>query len=62
MEQYFNTLSEDVRHERSPIILLSLVELDILKQSKFSDHEIDNIKNLLKKSYIDNVILKSVSL
>ena len=46
MEAYFNTIFEDVRHERSLILLLSLVEPDILKQSKFTDHEIDIIKNI----------------
>ena len=44
MEQYFNTIFEDIRHERSLILLLSLVEPSILKQSKFTDHEIDIIK------------------
>ena len=46
MEQYFNTIFEDIRHERSPILLLSLVEPSILSQSKFTDHEIDIIKNI----------------
>ena len=46
MEAYFATIFEDVRHERSLILFLSLVESDILKQSKFSDHEIDIIKNI----------------
>ena len=46
MEAYFNTISEDVRYERSLILLLSLVEPDILQQSKFTDHEIDIIKNI----------------
>ena len=46
MEQYFNTSFEDVRHERSLILLLSLTEPDILKQSKFKDHEIDIIKSI----------------
>ena len=46
MVQYFNTFFEDIRHERSPILLLSLVEPDILKQSKFADHEIDIIKKV----------------
>ena len=41
MEQYFATIFEEVRHERKPILLLSLVEPDILKQSKFTDHEIN---------------------
>ena len=46
MEQYFNTTFEDIRHERNLILLLSLVEPDILKQSKFADHEIDIIKKI----------------
>ena len=45
MEAYFNTIFEDVRHERS-LLLLSLVEPSILKQSKFTDHEIEILKNL----------------
>ena len=47
MEAYFNTIFEDVRHERSLILLLSLIEPDILKQSKFTEDEIDNIKNIV---------------
>ena len=43
MEAYFNTIFEDIRHERSLILLLSLIEPGILKQSKFLDHEIDII-------------------
>ena len=46
MEQYFNFIFEDIRYERSLILLLSLVEPDILKQSKFNDHEVDIIKNI----------------
>ena len=46
MEQYFKTILEDVRYERSLILLLSLVEPNILKQSKFTDHEIEIIKNI----------------
>ena len=41
MEAYFNTIFEDVRHERSLILMLSLVEPSILKQSIFTDHEIE---------------------
>ena len=44
MEAYFNTISEDIRYERSLILFLSLTEPDILKQSKFNDHEIEIIK------------------
>ena len=37
---------EDFRHERSLIILLSIVEPDILRQSKFLHHETEIIKNI----------------
>ena len=37
MDQYFNTIFEDIRHERSLILLISLTDPDILKQSKFTD-------------------------
>ena len=46
MEQYFNTIFEYVHHERSLILLLALVEPDILRQSKFLDHEIEVFKNI----------------
>ena len=46
MEQYFSNLFEDVRHERSLILLLSLTDPDILKLNKFTDDEIVIIKNL----------------
>ena len=46
MEAYFNTIFEDIRHERSLILLLSILEPTILSQSKFTDHEIDIIKNI----------------
>ena len=46
MEAYFNTIFEDIRYERSLVLLLSLVEPDILKQSKFTDHEIDIFKKI----------------
>ena len=37
MEAYFNSIFEDIRHDRSLIFLLSLVEPSIIKQSKFTD-------------------------
>ena len=46
MEAYFSNLFEDIRHERSLILKLSLTYPDILKQSKFSDDEVNIIKNL----------------
>ena len=51
MEQFFTMIFEGVTLERSLILLLSLKGLDILKQSKFTDDEINKIKNLaLEKS------------
>ena len=46
MEAYLSNLFEDIRYERSLILLLSLTDLDILKQSKFTDDEINILKNL----------------
>ena len=60
MEAYFNTIFEDIRHERSLILLLSLTEPDILKQSKFTDHEIEIIKNLALEKLHRQKILKEV--
>ena len=46
MEAYFNTIFEDVRHERSLVLLLGLVEPSISKQSKITDLEIEIIKSI----------------
>ena len=46
MEAYFDNIFEDIRDERPLILLLSIVEPDILRQSKFLDHEIEIIKNI----------------
>ena len=63
MEQYFATISEDVRHKRSLIFLLSLVESDMLKQSQFTDHEIDIIKNIaLEKLHRQRILKASIAL
>ena len=45
MEQYVTTMLEGVRHERSLIKILSITDQDMLKQSKYTDHEIKIIKN-----------------
>ena len=58
MEQYFNTIFEDIRHERSLILLLSLIEPGILIQSKFTDHEIEIIKNIALEKLHRQRILK----
>ena len=46
MESYSATILEDVRHERCPILLLGLIEPDILRQSKFTVHEISILQDL----------------
>ena len=46
MEAYFDSIFGDVRHERLLIILLSIIEPDILRQSKFLEHEIEVTKNI----------------
>ena len=51
MQQYFATIFEDVKDERSPILLLRLFEPEILKQSRFTDHEIA----IIKKSALENL-------
>ena len=61
MEAYFNTIFEDIRHERGLILLLSLVEPDILKQGKFNDHEIEIIKNIALEKLHRQGILKEVA-
>ena len=58
MEQYFATMFEDVRHERSLILLLSLTNSDILRQSKFTDYEIEIIKNTALEQLHRQRILK----
>ena len=51
MEKYFVTLFEDVTHERSLTLLLSLTDPDIFKETGFTDHEINIIKNPASKNY-----------
>ena len=58
MEQYFSNLFDDIRHERSLLLLLSLIDSDILKQSKFTDDEITIIKNLALEKLHRQRILK----
>ena len=63
MEAYFSTMFEDVRHERSLILFLSLDDSDILKQSKFTDDEIQIIKNLaLEKLYRQRISKEHVAM
>ena len=60
MDQYFSNLSQDIRYERSLILLLSLVEPDLLKQSKFTDQEINIIKDLAWYKLHRQRILKEI--
>ena len=60
MEAYFNTIFEDIRYERSLILLLSLTEPDILKQSKFNDYEIEIIKNIALEKIFRQKNLKEI--
>ena len=60
MESYFSNLFEDIRYERSLLLLLSLVEPDILKQSKFTEHEINIIKDLALEKIHRQRILKEI--
>ena len=62
MEQYFNTIFEDVRHERSLILILSLVEPNILKQSKFTDNEVNIIKDIALEKIFRQRNLKEIAL
>ena len=60
MEAYFSNLFEDMRHERSLILLLSLTEPDMLMQSRFTDDEKEIIKNLALEKLHRQRILKEV--
>ena len=52
MENYFIKLFDNIHYERSLILLLSLTDPDILRQSKLTDDELSIIKNLaLEKIY-----------
>ena len=63
MEAYFATIFEDVRHERSLTLLLSLTDPDILKQSKFTDDEINIIKNIaFEKLHRQRILRGSLAL
>ena len=46
MERTFAVIFEDARHEKLVILLLSLTDPGMLKQSIFTDDEIQIIKNL----------------
>ena len=62
MEQFFAVMSRGVRQERSLILIFSLTDPDILKQSNFADHEINIFKNFaLEKLHRQRIIKKEVA-
>ena len=62
MEAYFATMFEDVRHERSLILLLSSTDPDILKHSKLTYHEMKILKKLaLEKLHRQRKLKKYVA-
>ena len=63
MEAYFVTKFEDVKHQRSLILLLSVTDPDKLKQLKFTDHEISIIKDLgLEKLHGQRILEEQVAI
>ena len=46
MEAYLSDFFEDIRYEGSSTLFLSLPDADILRQSKFTDHEFDIFKDI----------------
>ena len=58
MEAYFSTTFEDVTHEQPLILLLSLTDPDTSGQSKFTDNEMEIIKNLALEKIHRQRILK----
>ena len=45
MTDYYSILYEDIRQERSLILLLTLTDLDLLKKGEVMDHEVGILKN-----------------
>ena len=46
MEQFFATMFEDLRYERSLVFLITLTDPDAIKQSKFTEHQTKLLKNI----------------
>ena len=58
MDQKFPTILEDVRNERSLILLLSLTDPDKLRHSKIAEVEESNIKDIVLEKLTRQRILK----
>ena len=62
MEAYFAVLFEDVRHERSLVLLLSPTDPDILKQAQLTHREMNVIKFLaLEKLHRQRILKEEVA-
>ena len=63
MENYFIKFFDNIHFERSLILLLSLTDPDILRQSKFTDDEINFIKNLaLEKLHRQRILKEHIAM
>ena len=63
MESYFATMFEDIRHERSLILLLSLTDPVILRQSKLTDDEVNILQSLaLEKLHRQRILKEHVAM
>ena len=63
MENYLIKLFDNIHYERSLILLLSLTDPDILRQTKLTDDEIETIKNLaLEKLHIQRNLKEIVAM
>ena len=63
MEAYFPNLFEDIGHERLLILLLSLTDPDILKQSKLTNDEIEIIRNIaLEKLHRQRILKEHIAM
>ena len=61
MDNFFAAF-EFVRHERSIILILSVTNPDISKQSRFMNHGIYRVKQMLQKNCMDKEHLTNMSL
>ena len=63
MENYFIKLFDNIHYERSLILLLSIVDPGILRQTKFTDDEIEIIKNLaLEKLHRQRILKEHIAM
>ena len=63
MEQFFAVMFKEVGQKRSFLFLLSLTDPDIVRLSKFTDYEINILKNLeLEKSHRQGISKEHVAM